>query len=144
MGFCTLCCDVFGLWRTSFFRNNNNKGNRSNVNKHESSSNAREARCLFIICVIVYNLYNCCYVKCTETQFSLVYLISFLFIFCCGSLLVFIIKMFFLSFLIHLWGLRLGHLKPPREIFGMRGGGRSLEIWKYSSPPPLFSSLLSV
>jgi len=26
-------------------------------------------------------------------------------------------------------GLRLGHLKPPREIFGMRGGrGRSLEI----------------
>ena len=41
------------------------KGSPSNVNKHElvngeSSSNARDARCLFIICVIVYNLYYCC------------------------------------------------------------------------------------
>ena len=48
--------------------NNNNKGSRSNVNKHElengeSSFNARYARCLFIICVIVYNLYYCCYAK---------------------------------------------------------------------------------
>ena len=49
-------------------RNNNNKGSRSNVNKHElvygeSSSNAEMHQCLFIICVIVYNLYYCCYAK---------------------------------------------------------------------------------
>ena len=62
------------LWRfwtaeEIVLRNNNNKGSRSNVNKlelvnGESSSNARDAcRCLFIICVIVYNLYYCCYAK---------------------------------------------------------------------------------
>ena len=56
-------------------RNNNNKGNRSNVNKHELdngeySSNARYARCLFIICVIVYNLYYCCYAKLVLQQFK--------------------------------------------------------------------------
>ena len=34
-GFRTLCCDVFGLLKKQFFRNNNNKGSRSNVNKHE-------------------------------------------------------------------------------------------------------------
>ena len=29
----------------------------------ESSSNAEMRQCLFIICVIVYNLYYCCYAK---------------------------------------------------------------------------------
>ena len=47
-GFRTLCCDVFGLLENQFFRNNNNKGSRSNVNKYElvygeSSSNARDS-----------------------------------------------------------------------------------------------------
>ena len=32
-GFRTLCCDVFGLLKNQFLRNN--KGSRSNVNKHE-------------------------------------------------------------------------------------------------------------
>jgi len=41
-------------------------------------------------------------------------------------------------------GLRLGHLKPPREIFGMRGGeGQKFGNMKVL-PPPMFSSLLSV
>ena len=67
-GFRTLCCDVFGLLKNQCLRNKNNKVSRSNVNKHElvygeSSPNARNARCLFIICVIVYNLYYCCYAK---------------------------------------------------------------------------------
>ena len=67
-GFRTLCCDVCGLLENQFLRNNNNKGSRSNVNKHElvhgeSSSNAEMHQCLFIICVIVYNLYYCCYAK---------------------------------------------------------------------------------
>ena len=67
--FRTLCCDVFSLLKTQFLRNNNNKGSRSNVNKHElvygeSSSYALEMPDVqFIICVIVYNLYYCCYAK---------------------------------------------------------------------------------
>ena len=49
-----------------------NQGSGSNVNKHglvygESSSNARDARCLFIICVIVYNLYYCRYAKASSS-----------------------------------------------------------------------------
>ena len=56
--FRTLCFDVFRLLKNQFLRNNNNTVSRSNVNKHklvngESSSDARDARCLFIICVIV-------------------------------------------------------------------------------------------
>ena len=101
-GFRTLCCDVFGLLKNQFLRNNNNKGSRSNVNKHElvyseSSSNARDAPdvclsfvLLFTIFIIVVTqklvLQQSKYVtaKCTETlspplsiQFSLVMNISF-------------------------------------------------------------------
>ena len=96
LGFRTLCCDVFGLLKNLFLRNNNNKGSQSNVNKHElvygeSSSNARDAPdvclsfvLLFTIFIIVFtqklNLQQSKNVtaKCTETlspppsiQFSL-------------------------------------------------------------------------
>ena len=59
--FRSLCCEVFGLLKNQFLRNNNNKGSRSNVNKYElvngeSSSNARDARCLFIICYCLQSL----------------------------------------------------------------------------------------
>ena len=58
----------FDCGKTSFCVTINDKGSRPNVNKHElvngeSLSNARDARCLFIVCVIVYNLYYCCYAK---------------------------------------------------------------------------------
>ena len=96
-GFRTLCCGVFGLLKNQFLRNNNNKGSRSNVNKHklvygESSYNARDAPdvcssfvLLFTIFVIVVtqNLVlqqsKNLKAKCTETlspppciQFSLI------------------------------------------------------------------------
>ena len=35
LGFRTLCCNVYGLLKNQFLRNNNNKGSRSNVNKLE-------------------------------------------------------------------------------------------------------------
>ena len=81
-GFSPLCCDIFGLLENQFLCNNNNKGSQSNVNKHElvygeSSSNAEMHQCLFIICVIVYNLYYCCYAKtsspATQKRHSKVY-----------------------------------------------------------------------
>ena len=53
-------------WRTIVSAySNNNKGSRSNVNKHElvNGVSCWDARRLFIICVIVYNLYYCCYAK---------------------------------------------------------------------------------
>ena len=57
IGFPYTLFDVFGLLENWFLRNNNNKGSRSNVNKHElvygeSSSNARNARCVFIIVLL--------------------------------------------------------------------------------------------
>ena len=57
--FSTLCWDVFGLLENQFLRNNNNKGSRSNVNKHEliygeSSSNTPEMHLMY-----VYHLYYC-------------------------------------------------------------------------------------
>ena len=56
--FSTLCCDVFGLLENQFLRNNNNKGSRSNVNKHEliygeSSSNTPEMHLM--------SVYHLCY-----------------------------------------------------------------------------------
>ena len=61
-GFRTLCCDVFGLLKDQFLSNNNNKGSRPNVNKHElvngeSSSNARDSRCLFILFVLQFKIF---------------------------------------------------------------------------------------
>ena len=62
-GFRTLCCDVFGLLKNQFLRNNNNKGSRSNVNKHElvygeSSSTARDEPdvCLYHLCYCLQSL----------------------------------------------------------------------------------------
>ena len=62
--FRTLCCDVFSLLKTQFLRNNNNKGSRFNVNKHElvygeSSSYARF--CLSF--VLLFTINYCCYAK---------------------------------------------------------------------------------
>ena len=47
-GFRTLCCDVFGLVKNQFLRNNN-KGSRSNANKHELVN---------CECTVVLNLVN--------------------------------------------------------------------------------------
>ena len=64
-GFRTLCCDVFGLLENQFLCNNNDKGSRSNVNKHqlvygESSSYARDAPM---------SVYHLCY--CLQSLFLL-------------------------------------------------------------------------
>ena len=47
-GFRTLSVHVFGRLKNQFLRNNNNKGSRSNVNKHElvSGESCRDGRCL--------------------------------------------------------------------------------------------------
>ena len=71
--------------------NNNNKGSRSNVNKHELVNCESSIillkkikkepfsikfkvilppRCLFIICFIVNNLYYCCYAKTSSSAFQ--------------------------------------------------------------------------
>ena len=88
-GFRTLCCDVFGLLENSqFLRNNNNKGSRSNVNKHElvygeSSSNARDAPNVCLSFVLLFTIFIIVLTqklalqqtknvtaKCTETLFT--------------------------------------------------------------------------
>ena len=61
-GFRTLCCDVFGLLKNKFLRNNNNKGSRSKVNKHElvygeSSSNARDAPDVCLSFVLLFTIF---------------------------------------------------------------------------------------
>ena len=62
LGFRTLCCDVFGLLKNLFLRNNNNKGSQSNVNKHElvygeSSSNARDAPDVCLSFVLLFTIF---------------------------------------------------------------------------------------
>ena len=62
LGFRTLCCDVFGLLKNQFLRNNNNKSSRSNVNKHElaygeSSSNARDAPDVCLSFVLLFTIF---------------------------------------------------------------------------------------
>ena len=61
-GFRTLCCDVFELLKNQFLRNNNNKGSRSNVNKHElvygeSLSNARDAPDVCLSFVLLFTIF---------------------------------------------------------------------------------------
>ena len=77
-GFRTLCCDVCGLLENQFLRNNNNKGSRSNVNKHElvygeSSSNARDAPNICLSFVLLFTIFiqlSLDYLKMSNSSFN--------------------------------------------------------------------------